>query len=99
VRVDFERSGGFAGISLRLTLDTQQLPPAEGASLEKMIQDSGFFGLSEQVRGGAPGADRFQYRLAISSPGRTHSIVVNDADVPDPLLPLLQQLTDLARKK
>jgi hypothetical protein len=99
MRIDFERSGGLAGISLTLTLDTQQLPSAEAANLESMIQDSGFFGLPGQTHAGPAGADRFEYRLAVSAPGHTHSIVMNEADVPGPLMPLLQHLTDLARKK
>jgi hypothetical protein len=99
MQIDFERSGGFAGLSLRLSLDTKQLPPAGATALEKMIQDSGFFDLPAQIQSGAPGADRFEYRVTITSQPLTHSLVVNEAAVPDTLQPLLDHLTELARKK
>ena len=96
MHIEFVRSGGFAGMRLSASIDSQHLLPEQASTLEKMIADSGFFDLPEQIKPTAPGPDRFEYRVVISSAGQTHSVNVNEAVIPDRLNPLLDFLTTLA---
>jgi hypothetical protein len=97
--VDFERSGGFAGITLRTSIDTSKLSPADASQLEQMIRDSSFFNLPEQMNSPTGAADLFEYHLTISSPQPAHSVIVYQGAVPAGLQPLIDRLTDLARKR
>jgi hypothetical protein len=96
MHIEFVRSGGFAGIKLSASLDTQQLLPEQSSTLEKLVADAGFFDLPAQIKPASPGPDRFEYQVVISSAGKTHSISVGDAVVPERARPLLDFLTTLA---
>lgn len=62
MRVEVERSGGFAGRTVRWSLDVDALDPAGRAEVD---------GLLAQAAGwaGPGGADRFCYRLSADPPG------------------------------
>lgn len=96
MHIEFVRSGGFAGIRLAGSFDTQQLLPEQAATLDKLIEDSGFFSLPAQIRQSSPTPDRFQYQVVLSSAEKTHSIMVDESVIPDRLRPLLDYLTTLA---
>lgn len=96
MKIDFARSGGFAGIRLTASIDTRQLLAEQASTLEKLIEESGFFDLPAQIKPTSPGPDRFEYQVAISSNGQTHSVNVSDAVVPERVRPLLDLLTTIA---
>ncbi len=96
MHVEFVRSGGFAGIRLTASLDTEQLPAEQASNLDKLIKDADFFNLPKQIMPNAPGPDRFEYRITITSDQKERSVVVNEAAAPDRLRPLLDYLTTLA---
>ena len=96
MRIDFVRSGGFAGMRLATSVDTEQLPAEQASTLDKLISDAGFFQLPERIMPAAPGPDRYEYQLTVTAPQHTHSVVVNEAAAPDSLRPLLNYLTTLA---
>jgi hypothetical protein len=95
MRIEFRRSGGFAGLSVRLALDSAELPAAERDALEALIAGARFFELAD--RPARPRPDAFQYDLAIEHAGRRHVVCVHDPVEPEALRPLLELLTALAR--
>ena len=97
MRIEFMRSGGFAGILLSARIDLDKLPPDESAILESRIDEANFFALPEQIKPTVPMPDRFEYQITISSSQRTHTVTISETLVTDPLRPLLEYLTDLAR--
>ncbi len=97
MRIEFVRSGGFAGISLTARVDSEKLAPDESATLEQKINEAGFFDLPGQIKPASPGADMFEYSVTISLPPRTHTVIVSETVVPERLRPLLDHLTNLAR--
>ncbi|MCC7445976.1 MAG: hypothetical protein IT324_01105 [Anaerolineae bacterium] len=96
MRIDFERSGGFAGMILRATIDTGDLPEADANDLRQLIEEANFFALPPTITS-ASGADQFTYRLTVIALVRQHSVEVSDGAAPDTLRPLLNRLTTLAR--
>lgn len=96
MHIEYIRSGGFAGIRLTGSFDTEKLPPEEAATLIKLIAEADFFYVAEQIKPTSPGPDQFEYRIVISSVEQTHSVVVEESVVPDSLRPLLDYLTTLA---
>jgi hypothetical protein len=91
-RIDFERSGGFAGIPLRASLSTQDLPPEQQREFEELIEASHFFELAPAIHSDHPGADRFQYRISVDSGQRSHTVVVDEAAITPGLRALVSWL-------
>ena len=89
MRIQFERSGGFAGVTRKASIDTTRLPPAEKAQLEALANAVDFGQIPPPKPG--PSADRFQYRLTIR---KTASFA--DGQVTPQMRPLLDRLLELA---
>ena len=97
MRIEFARSGGFAGILLTARVDLQDLPPAEAAVLQAQVEAAGFFELPAQLRPASTTPDRFEYQLTVVAADKTHTVTVSEPMVTDVLRPLLDHLTALAR--
>jgi len=98
MRIDFQRTGGFAGLTLRKRLDSASLAPERLRELEQLLETSGFFDLPHELHPAEPAADRFQYRLTVERGGRSHTVQAADAAAPDSLRPLLDWLTAASRE-
>ena len=83
MRIQFERSGGFAGVTRKASIDTTRLPPAEKAQLETLANAMDFDRIPPPKPG--PSADRFQYRLTISNGGGRKTASFADGQVTPPL--------------
>lgn len=97
MRILFERSGGFAGMLVRASIDTASLSKEEADKLEKLVAEAGFFDLPVQLASPSPGADQFQYKVSIEEGDRRHTVETSDQAAPDSLRPLLRELTVRAR--
>ena len=89
-RIEFERSGGFAGTSQRATIDSAQLDPVKAAELEKLLATA-------QGPGGPGGADRFQYDLKIVRGSQEQSVTLRDGSLTDEQKRLVALLTELTK--
>ena len=89
----FERSGGFAGMTSSIEIDSDSLSTDEAEKLARLIDDSDFFEIgSEDVeKGNLP--DQFQYKLTIEKNGREQTLELTDSSIPDSLRPLIQYLS------
>lgn len=104
IRIRLERSGGFAGMTKRASVDTATLPPEQAREITDLL---GKVDLAS-VSGGSPaaslrppprGADRFQYDVTISEGGREHHLSVSDADMPGDLKPLIASVMKHSTEK
>jgi len=99
MKIRFERSGGFAGMTTSIDVDVDSLPDADRQTLVTLVSDAGFFALpAKTVDSSSPGADRFNYRITIESDGRTHTVETTDGAAPPSLVPLLDWLSGAARR-
>ena len=96
MHIDFTRSGGFAGMRLSCSLDTDQLPDEQATALDHLIDDAAFFELPEKLLPDKPHPDRFEYRVHVDAGEKQHAVTVSDAAAPDSLRPLLNYLTTMA---
>jgi hypothetical protein len=96
MRIDFVRTGGFAGMRLATTVDTEHLPPDQASALNGLVSDADFFKLPEKLLPDRPAPDRFEYTVTVTAVNEIHSVVVSDPMVPDSLRPLLNYLTTMA---
>ena len=97
MKIQLERSGGFTGIPLRSSIDTDLLDPEESKALEAMVASTGFFELPASFLSPKTGADRFNYKLTVADKARSHTIEFNEANAPESLSPLIKKMTLLGR--
>lgn len=99
MHIEFERSGGFAAILLRTSVDTSEIDAEEARQLEGLVETSGFFNLPERIAPANAGADRFQYLVSVETRGKRHTVQVDESAAPEKLAPLLNHLTMMARTR
>lgn len=105
MRIHFERTGGFAGMRLSTTVDSDELPEPQAEKLKDAVQNTSFFELPDHLeqggsgasRGASSGADRFSYHITVEQEGRSHSVVAPESALDDALRDLVQFLESLAR--
>ena len=97
MRIQFERTGGFMGLSLGTTVDTESLPVDDAQVLHDAVQSSDFFHLPATVVGTASGADRFHYQLTVEDEAQRHTVEMGESAVPETLEPLIKKLMTIAR--
>jgi Emfourin len=100
MRIRLETEGGFAafpGLNRPIEVDTAQLPAAEAAELDHLVDGARFF---EQpaITPAPPGAaDYRQYTITVERPGRTHTVRVADPIGDSALAALVTRLQALRR--
>ncbi len=99
ISISFERSGGFAGISLRASMDTAQLSSEESTEVTKLI---GRVDLDRCAHTSSPSdraSDQFQYDLVITCGNKRHELSLAEGAVPAELRPLLNLLVQWAKRR
>ncbi|MBW4469762.1 MAG: hypothetical protein KME45_05085 [Stenomitos rutilans HA7619-LM2] len=97
MHITLERSGGFTGMPLTITVDTATLAPDQIAQLRHLIEAADFFHVSASSMQAQP--DRFEYEITVQDGDRTHTIAFGEAAIPEPLKPLVHWLMDARRSK
>jgi len=98
MKISFERSGGFAGMMMTVSIDTAKLPPTDANQVKSLVEAADFFRLPEAIAA-ANQPDRFQYHLTVAEQQRKHSVTVSESCVPGTLRPLVEWLTEAARSR
>ncbi len=96
MHVDLTRSGGLAGLTMAVSVDTARLPPDTAGVVDAALGQADLAGLAARPRRAAPGADRYQYDLTIERDGECHSLSFPETDVPAELRPVIDALVPLA---
>lgn len=95
-KIHFSRSGGFAGFNLNLTLNVHELPESEINKLKKLINEAC---ISNKYSKKPKGADLFSYSIVFESAQGSESFHINQQEVTPVAEPLINYLSDLAKKK
>jgi hypothetical protein len=98
-RIEFERSGGFAGISLKTSVDSRAISPEEVRKFDELLDRIDVTTLTNSSEAAATQADQFQYDLTIEHGGKREHLTVRERDVPKELRPLLERLLERAKKR
>jgi hypothetical protein len=98
LRISFERSGGFAGITMRTAVDEKDLAPDEAQKLRKLVEEADFFNSPGKITSRSPQPDRFQYELKLEENDRQHTVTVSEETMPAKLKPLINWLMEKSRQ-
>jgi len=85
-QIQFERSGGLAGTSVRTIVDSARIADSDANELRGLIDRADFAVPARPPRG----ADRFQYDIKLHRGGMSQSITAYDGS----MAPELKALTD-----
>jgi hypothetical protein len=97
--IDFERAGGYAGLTLHATIDSHSLSAEEAEQLVRLMHEAG---ISDLVQGSTlthSSPDQFTYRLTIKWGEDEHSVQLAEKQIPTSMRPLLKFLTIRSRYK
>lgn len=98
-RIKFERSGGFAGMTIAHDVKLEDLPQEQAHTLLELLDDLDFGGLPEQMPGTESMSDQFTYVITVETKKWEHTVITGDASAPEKMQELLQFLDRLARRK
>lgn len=98
-RIKFERSGGFAGITIARDLKVEDLSQEQADRLSELLDDLEFEALPEQVTRTEAMPDQFTYVITVETKKWEHTVVTGDSSAPEKMQELLQFLNRLARSR
>ncbi len=94
LRISIERSGGFAGITVRTTIDEKDLVPDEALKLRRLVEQADLVNLSKKTTPRSARPDRFQYDLSLEDSGQKHTVTTSEEAMPENLKPLVKWLME-----
>jgi hypothetical protein len=90
MKVRFTQSGGYAGLSKGLEVDTKELPAEEAESLHRLVEESSMPEAGQYLSD--TGRDLQQYEITIERGGEKTSLVFDDETLPPSAKPLVGYL-------
>lgn len=103
LKIFFEQSGGIAGISRKVTIDTHSLPPSEVHEIEAIVDRSKFFELPSTILQpkSSTAADYFKYKITLESDSgnNKHTVETTDITMPSELSPFVVYLRRKAKEQ
>ncbi len=97
--IDLVRSGGMAGLSLGTSVDVSSLPADAAAAVSGALSRVDVGALARRSATEPTMADRFQYDLTVTTGDQSHSVSLQEAEVPAELRPLISALMPLAQPR
>lgn len=97
-RIQFERTGGFAGIRFAADFKPDDLPQEQSKELFNLLDDLDFDELPERLINDEV-ADGFTYSITIETGTKAHTVVTGDSSATERMQELLQLLTRIARNQ
>ena len=82
-RIKFERTGGFAGMTIARDLKLADLSEEQAHRLSELLDDLEFNELPEQMTGTESMPDEFTYVITVETKRGEHTVVTGDASAPD----------------
>ena len=96
LRIEFQRSGGFAGLTMGTTVDTAELPPDEALKIQRLVESLEKGGAGGSPKPGKP--DRFQYELTITRGKDSRRFQLGETELTPEARELVNLLVERARK-
>ncbi|MGB3238068.1 MAG: protealysin inhibitor emfourin [Geitlerinemataceae cyanobacterium] len=95
MKIKFRQTGGFAGLTKAIEIDTAQMPPNEAEVLKLMVDRAAFFEVSSPNSRAMP--DREQYTISIESEERSRQLYLGASNIPAQLQELVNYLAKQAQ--
>ena len=97
MKVSYERSGGFAGITITAEVDSATLTTKQADELKELVEKA--FPPAQLKNKKATMPDQFNYEFTVTDAGKTRTWQGNDESVTDEIRALSKWLMATAQKK
>ncbi len=97
LRIEFQRSGGFAGLTMRTEVDTSELAPEDAEVFERLVESLERSGVGGSPPPGKP--DRFQYELTVTRGQESRRFQLAEQELTPEVRELVNLLVERARKR
>jgi len=97
LRIEFQRSGGFAGLTMRTAVDTSELPPEDAEVFKRLVASLERSGVGDSPPPGKP--DRFQYELTVTRGKKSRRFQLAEQDLTPEARELVSLLVERARQR
>ena len=100
MRIVCERSGGFAGLTTRVEIDSNALTAAQNRELQTLIEQAHLLDQpAKKRRANNVAADGFQYDLIVEADEANRTLTLNDGSASAEMLALIDWLMAYKKKK
>jgi emfourin len=96
-RINFERTGGFAGMRITTNFKPDDLPEEQARTLLELLDGLEFNELPEHIDKNPSMPDQFTYMITVETKKWEHTVTTGDASAPDEMQELLRILNRIAR--
>ncbi len=96
--IEFERTGGFAGITLSNTINSNELPADEAAKLKELLFNADLTDQCFETEEKAASPDQFFYRFTVKIGEKEFTCHYQENQLPPSARPLIRYLTLKKRK-
>jgi hypothetical protein len=96
LRIEFQRSGGFAGLTMRTEVDTSELAPEDAEVFERLVTRLERSGVGDSPPPGKP--DRFQYELTVTRGKESRRFQLAEQELTPEARELVSLLVERARQ-
>lgn len=97
MKVSYERSGGFAGITITAEVDSSTLTTKQADELKELVEKA--FPPDQLKNKKATMPDQFDYEFTVTDAGKTRTRQVNDESITDEIRTLGKWLIATVQKK
>jgi hypothetical protein len=98
-QIEFERTGGFAGMRIAADLKFEDLPDEQADTIAELLDDLDFAELPEELMDDSDMPDQFTYTIKVITEEWEHTVTTGDASASEKMQQLLQVLNRLARRQ
>jgi|SRR6478672_11092695 hypothetical protein len=99
MKIEVQRSGGFAGITMTFSVDETSVTVPEASQLEELVEKAAFFDLSSSnIPIKKPGADYYSYNITIDMRGKRHNVKVTDLTISKDLRSVINLVMEIQKR-
>ena|SRR5215213_3980633 len=100
MKIEVERSGGFAGIKpTTYSIDEKSVTSVEAHQLEELLEKVRFFNMPSKFPSPKRGADYCTYRITVQKEGRQHTVTTTDITMPPELRHIIESIMYIQKRR
>ena len=97
--IQYERSGGFAGITFKADIQAETLPEPEMETIASLLEETHFMELPASLIDEASRPDQFIYTVTVETITQVHTVITGEESAPEKMQELLDLLQKIARQQ
>jgi hypothetical protein len=98
MKIEVQRSGGFAGITTTFSVDEKSFTLDESHQLEELLNKARFFDMLSKSASREHGADYYIYHITIENEGRKNTVKATDIEMSQGLRELINFIMNIQKR-